>query len=712
MFSVLFLLVYSTTLGAAFKCCEPDLVLMKDANDNFHCTAPPSPYVGKVKLFKNVDHGLPVGCPVTDLVPVNIYELHVMTTAHCVDKFVWFEDDNVTVSSEVLGLACANYTSLLAYGNSSISSATTVRKCCQNDFIYDSSKRTCVNMSHDDDFFDQLLAQVGVLNIDYSGLECRLDVIVDILGHKDRMILLANGNLWTGKEVLANGTFCVDSDVILGNVVRYCTKRENYCRDHMCVTKCCPTGQSKVSRSCKPTSQSFSPVFPRNMREAESVLRFGVIQEMPCKGMFPLMPKTDERENAFLQDNGEIYVPLYDRNFDVTQYCMEHVDYEAGNMYGMYTFLCFTMDFTEVDKLPYSLVAIGLITSCVFLLLTLLIYSFLPSLQNLHGKTLMCHVASMLTAFVFLTILQLGELDFIICKVIGFALMFSLLASFSWLNVMCFDIWWTFGLVRSIQRDSRRESDRRHFLWYNVYAWGLSTVLASWTILMNELGVGLPEALQPQIGQAYCFLELGSPARLVFYVGPMSIQIGFNLVFYVMTAWHCSKVKAEIHRMQSASSSDRCKKRYQADKAKLLMNVKLFVVMGIMWIAEIISNLIRKPAWLWYLPDAANALQGLLIFIIFVMKRKILLRLAKRLGINIQPVLKMTGGTQNSSSSRCYDPYRVRKTASSSTLCTSLEARNSNSNSNSPTGSRQCITTINLNTDSSLLPKPSRSAYT
>lgn len=43
--------------------------------------------------------------------------------------------------------------------------------------------------------------------------------------------------------------------------------------------------------------------------------------------------------------------------------------------------------------------------SCVFLLLTLLVYACLPTLQNLHGKTLMCHSASLLVAFACLSII-------------------------------------------------------------------------------------------------------------------------------------------------------------------------------------------------------------------------------------------------------------------------------------------------------------------
>ncbi|KAK1120191.1 hypothetical protein K0M31_012562 [Melipona bicolor] len=44
--------------------------------------------------------------------------------------------------------------------------------------------------------------------------------------------------------------------------------------------------------------------------------------------------------------------------------------------------------------------------SCIFLFLTLIVYICLPVLQNLHGKTLMCHVSSLLTAFLCHTVIH------------------------------------------------------------------------------------------------------------------------------------------------------------------------------------------------------------------------------------------------------------------------------------------------------------------
>lgn len=62
--------------------------------------------------------------------------------------------------------------------------------------------------------------------------------------------------------------------------------------------------------------------------------------------------------------------------------------------------------------------------SCIFLLLTLIVYVCLPVLQNLHGKTLMCHVSSLLTAFFCYTVIhwltddKLGK-DVTLCYILG-----------------------------------------------------------------------------------------------------------------------------------------------------------------------------------------------------------------------------------------------------------------------------------------------------
>lgn len=100
------------------------------------------------------------------------------------------------------------------------------------------------------------------------------------------------------------------------------------------------------------------------------------------------------------------------------------------------------------------------------------------------------------------------------------------------------------------------------------------------------------------------------------------------------------------------------------------MNVKLFVVMGMSWSAEVVSKLLKTYTGvqyqdeLFYVTDVVNSLQGVLIFVLFVVKRRVHKALKKRLGYGSKK--------KREASSTLQDPYRVRKSASNSTLTSSF----------------------------------------
>lgn len=79
---------------------------------------------------------------------------------------------------------------------------------------------------------------------------------------------------------------------------------------------------------------------------------------------------------------------------------------------------------------------------------------------------------------------------------------------------------------------------------------------------------------------------------------------------------------------------------------RFYMYLKLFIIMGITWIMELISWLINVdivPAIVWYPTYIVNALQGVIIFIIFVCRRKIKQLLLKRFnGYNCGPFGKIS----------------------------------------------------------------------
>lgn len=65
------------------------------------------------------------------------------------------------------------------------------------------------------------------------------------------------------------------------------------------------------------------------------------------------------------------------------------------------------------------------------------------------------------------------------------------------------------------------------------------------------------------------------------------------------------------------------------------MNLKLFIVMGASWLMEIISTLTPTLAELFYVSDAFNIFQGVMVFMIFVCKKKIWLAMRARLGLRL-----------------------------------------------------------------------------
>lgn len=96
------------------------------------------------------------------------------------------------------------------------------------------------------------------------------------------------------------------------------------------------------------------------------------------------------------------------------------------------------------------------------------------------------------------------------------------------------------------------------------------------------------------------------------------------------------------------------------------MNVKLFIVMGLSWIGEIISSMFENYApfkyqnQVFYPTDICNCIQGLLIFMLFVVKHRVYQALRKRLGLDEKEKFGYRTTLQ--------DPFKMRKSVSNSTL--------------------------------------------
>ncbi|XP_011636122.1 G-protein coupled receptor Mth2-like isoform X3 [Pogonomyrmex barbatus] len=352
----------------------------------------------------------------------------------------------------------------------------------------------------------------------------------------------------------------------------------------------------------------------------------------PCAGAkrYALNPYLYNDDKWYLLSNGSILRPFSEepeeRILDYHQYCLARV-----RSYEFREYLVFFCEENSIDDANGEVVySYGMLASVPFLVATYIVYWLLPDLRNLHGLTLRGYVGCLAMAYSMLGVMQLTPQEQIpndICIVFAFIIHFSFLASFFWLNVMCFDIWWTFGGFRSLQ-GSVKQREKRKFVMYSIYAWGTASVFTIICAIMDFVPSVPKELIRPQFGELGCWFTTDEAKALYFY-GPMTVTVICNICLFVSTALKIVRHRKDTaHHLRSSES-----RRHDDNKQWFNLYLKLFIVMGINWSMEIISWLFKnEPRYLWYLTDLTNTLQGLIIFIIFVWKEKIKRLLLKRFG--------------------------------------------------------------------------------
>uniref|UniRef100_A0A8D8LLW3 Probable G-protein coupled receptor Mth-like 1 n=1 Tax=Cacopsylla melanoneura TaxID=428564 RepID=A0A8D8LLW3_9HEMI len=255
----------------------------------------------------------------------------------------------------------------------------------------------------------------------------------------------------------------------------------------------------------------------------------------------------------------------------------------------------------------FSIYPIGLAISIVFLILTLLSTLLLPCTYHvLHWRCQINYIVCLLFADVLLCFTQFLSMYIspTLCVLSAIAMHFLFLAAFFWLNTMCFNIWWTFRDIRPTSLDKTQETFRLRM--YELYAWGVPLVISGIGALMDLLPSEYqPNMMKPKFGEKRCWFY-GDAEILPYFFLPIGILLFLNLTLFMATAREltCGLWKTEVVK----STNER------ATLGRVCL--KLVIVMGITWVADILSWGIGGPNYMWYFTDMINTLQGLLIFIV------------------------------------------------------------------------------------------------
>ncbi|XP_044763933.1 G-protein coupled receptor Mth2-like isoform X5 [Coccinella septempunctata] len=420
--------------------------------------------------------------------------------------------------------------------------------------------------------------------------------------------------------------------VICGATVRtIISDDDEACRNAACIRKCCPEDQIYFRRKCINSTGLGFPikVYDGQEEKTSGEVVFNLIHEKHCEEGIDirLEPNSFEEDAFFVQSDGSMLMPILELTVPYNMYCLEHFKLSPNDTVTEFSALRCD-DSIELDNPESKVYSQGMIISMPFLLVTFLVYALLPD-RNLHMKALMCYVINLLHAYIFLVTIQLTDEVFedTVCAILGYCCVFFFLASFFWMNVICVDIFLGFRGFRGVP--GVRSSERKRFILYCIYAWGMSLLIVFITFMVNHFG-NVGQWFYPGVAVGQCFIRNGIPQLLYFY-GPMGIIIILNVVLFTLTAMRIRRVKKDTAMLKHSES----KRHSDDDQQNFNLYLKLLLAMGVNWSMELVSwavNLNNKavPQYVWYLSDFCNATYGVFIFFIFVFKRNIWKQLRRR----------------------------------------------------------------------------------
>nr|XP_022918966.1 probable G-protein coupled receptor Mth-like 6 [Onthophagus taurus] len=502
-------------------------------------------------------------------------------------------------------------------------------KCCPPEYMYHEFKHNCI----EDKTFSDLVEKVNLIK---TGLDC--EVIVDHVVSRHSLNISNDREALFDDKIISFGDYCVDHVYNESNfIVREC-KKKDYCLSHthdFCIKKCCPDGFQYINRKC-----IRNPTFGIDM-EIYRNISLGYKR----KGSFAIYHNTStcskyirdyDHGGITLASNGSVMINAtkLKRTYSINEemYCIDGNMLSSTSESSPIFLLCVQDSIADHFKLS----RIVLLVSCFCLLLTVLVFIIIGKVRTLMGKIVTIYSSTMFVAFSVLAFAQFSPNLGTACKPVAYGILFSFTATFSWMNVMCYEIWKTLGVVKS---GIPIEEQKKVFLKYNLYGWTIPTIITMLTLLFNTIRV-LPDEIHPFLGVTHCILENRTTQNLyghtLFAVLPQAIMLSINAFFFIKSLRHFNLVKLDGDSQGEAQQAKKKKlKIHKYDVQRFAMITKLFFIMGFSWIFEEISSVINFKQYevgavIEQIFDIFNCLQGVLIFCVFVLNRNTLKRLFKR----------------------------------------------------------------------------------
>ncbi|XP_068236887.1 uncharacterized protein [Palaemon carinicauda] len=390
------------------------------------------------------------------------------------------------------------------------------------------------------------------------------------------------------------------------------------CANGTCLRKCCKYEYSmdKNRYSCVPDLNStFNPPTDWELTNYNIVIGY------------PLCAPVSKVEERFSVDTkGNLIIK--DREFTSTDFCVDTFLDNEQRLQSALACLTKTSLWSEVRTYLFPICNV---ISLIFLIIIIVCHLLVPKILENGGQYQLCHVIALSIAYStnFSVNVFHDTLSDCVCLDLAIALQFGFLATFFWLNMMCFEIW------RKIRRlKSYRPCKFYLNKYYMMYGWGIPFLICMTTYLMqNYAPDNFWGVIKPYIGISRCWFR-EDIALLFYFYGPIAVLFLFNSGFLVLTYINykimlrnyeettndLKELGAGAIKQQRIKHSCMPSKQINDHVHDFNQKLKIFILMATCWVTEILSWKI-PPLEIWALTDTLNSLQGFFLFIILLSNR-------------------------------------------------------------------------------------------
>ena len=257
---------------------------------------------------------------------------------------------------------------------------------------------------------------------------------------------------------------------------------------------------------------------------------------------------------------------------------------------------------------------IGSILNIVSCLVVFVTYASIKSLRTVPGLNLMNLTAAIGLAHFFLVVGAGRVENEATCTTMAFLLHYFFLSTFTWSAAMAYDLLKTFVFEKGTSRLNLLS--RRHFYVTFGFSWGIPFVFCALCLALDETDV-----VDIRYGtDVVCWIG-NSTALLVIFVIPVAVVVVFNAVAFVAVIITVNKGIEKSYSLQSISN-DIGNVKVKKSRKKVAVVGSVFCLLGLTWLFALLAAA-EETHLFWYPFVVCTALQGVLIFVFYVLKTKV-----------------------------------------------------------------------------------------